>query len=132
MAEFWTFLGDPHNQATLTFVGGGLVALASGAWAVIKFFARPKGEDGAAPPPGRTTIRADQDGVAGGRDVRVRTSHGLSGLQALLLAGVVVGAVLLAGGLLGQRITATDCGIAVGRDANRSTITADCPAQAGK
>ena len=75
-----------------------------------------------ASPRGRTTIQADRNGIAGGRDVSVRTSHGLSGLQITLLVLVVVGAVLLAGGLLGNRITATNSA-GTGGDITDSTVT---------
>jgi hypothetical protein len=66
------------------------------------------GDEEAAPPLGQTTVRADRRGIAGGRDVSVRTSRGLSGLAVVLLVLAVVGAVLLAGSLLGDRITATN------------------------
>ena len=77
---------------------------------------------GTASPRGRTTIQADRSGIAGGRDVSVRTSHGLSGLQITLLVLVVVGGVLLAGGLLGNRITATNSA-GTGGDITGSTVT---------
>jgi hypothetical protein len=124
VADLWAFLSDPHNQAILSWLGGGLVVVAGGAWTVIKFMVGPKdkGEGGAAPAPSRTVVRADRGGIAGGRDVSVRTSHGLSGLYAVLLISLVVGAVLLAGGLLGKRITAMS-GVAAGGDISGSTIT---------
>jgi hypothetical protein len=133
MPDLWAFLGDPQNQATLSWLGGGLVVLAGGTWAVVKFFAgRESGNDKAAPPPVRIMVRADQGGIVGGRDVSMQTNQGVSGLQAVFLVAVVVGGVLLAGGLLGAWITAQNCGIATGGDIRGSTITAACPTPAGK
>src|SRR3712207_3626868 len=108
--------------------GDHLVMLAGGAWAVVKFFAGRDSSSKATPPPGRTTVRAGRGGIVGGQDVSVRTSHGVSGLHVVLLVSIV----LLAGGLLGKRITAQDCGIAAGANISGSTITAGCGAPAGK
>ena len=71
---------------------------------------------------GRTTVQVDRGGIAGGGNVSVRTSHSLSGLQITLLVLVVVGAVLLAGGLLGNRITATNSA-RTGGNITGSTVT---------
>jgi tetratricopeptide (TPR) repeat protein len=101
----WAFLSDPRNQATLGFLGGGLVACAGGAWAVLKFLAGGRDGAGAATPsPGPSTVLADRGGFAAGRDVSVRTTHGLSGAHAVLLVALVLGAVLLAEGLRHQMI----------------------------
>ena len=123
MDDLWALLGDPRIQATLSWVGGGLAVLAGGVWAVVKFLAGQKGGGGAAPPPPASVeVLADRGGVAAGRDVSVRASHGLSGLPVILLVLAAVGAVLLAGGLLGDRITATQGGVAVGGDVSGSTV----------
>jgi hypothetical protein len=60
---FWAFLKDPANRAVIGWIGAGIVAIASGLWAVVRFYAR-KGDGGS--PPG--TIRADRSSVAIGRD----------------------------------------------------------------
>ena len=58
-----SWLSDPATQKTLTFVCGGVAAVATGAWAVFKFFRqRP-----AAPAP--TLVTADNGSLAAGRDV---------------------------------------------------------------
>ena len=122
MTDLWSFLGDAKNQATLSWLGGGLVVLAGGAWAVLKFLAGQ--EETVAKPvplPGRATVRADHGSIAGGGKVSVRSSRGLSGLHVILLVGVVVGAILLASGLLGKRTAATN-GVAAGGDIRGSTI----------
>jgi hypothetical protein len=101
------------------------VVLAGGVWAVLKLFVRPKGEGGGALPSGRVTVQTDHGGIAAAGNVSVRTSRGLSGLQAVLLVGILLGAMLLAGGLLGKRITATQGSVAIGGDAQDSPITID-------
>jgi hypothetical protein len=126
--DLWALLGDPRIQATLSWVGGGLAALAGGAWAVVKFLASQKSGGGAAPSAASVEAMADRGGVAAGRDVSVRVSHGLSGLPVVLLVLAVVGAVLVAGGLLGGRITATQGGVAIGGDVSGSTVTGGGPA----
>jgi hypothetical protein len=85
--------------------------------------------EAAAPPLGPATARADRGGIAGGRDVSVRTSHGLSGLMVILLVLVVVGTVLLAGSLLGKRVTSSQGGVAIGGDVTGSSITGGAPIQ---
>jgi hypothetical protein len=59
----WTFLKDPANQALLTWIGGGIVVIAGGIWAVVKFFA--KKEDGADRKP---SVKAKGRSVAIGGD----------------------------------------------------------------
>ncbi len=62
---FWTWLRDPANQQTLGWIGGGLVVVIGGVWAVVKFFAKKEG-DGPRPP----SVKADRGGVAiGGSNV---------------------------------------------------------------
>src|SRR5258708_183155 len=59
----WAWLGDSSNRSVLTWIGGGLVVVAGGIWAVVKFFA--KGGDDKRATPG---VSADRGGVAVGRD----------------------------------------------------------------
>ena len=59
---FWGFLKDPDNRTVLAWIGGGIVAVAGGLWAAIKFFAGR--EDGGASP----GVTADDSSVAIGRD----------------------------------------------------------------
>ena len=62
----WTFLSDPENQQTLAWLGGGLVVVTGGLWAVIKFFfPRFSGDKPT------TSISADRGGIAAGRDVNL-------------------------------------------------------------
>ena len=35
MASVWSYVAKPENRQILSWVGGGLVALAAGAWAVV-------------------------------------------------------------------------------------------------
>lgn len=66
MDELWAFLSDPSNRATLSWIGGGIVVVASGVWTVLTFFRRTKGD-------GRSTdtVTADRGGIAAGRDAHV-------------------------------------------------------------
>jgi hypothetical protein len=59
----WTFLKDPANQAVLSWIGGGIVVIAGGIWAVVKFFA--KKEDGGERKP---SVKAEGGSVAIGGD----------------------------------------------------------------
>ncbi len=62
MDTFWSIVSDPDNRATLGWIGLGLASVASGAWAVVKyFFPRPaKDADKAkeAPSPAEPGARA--------------------------------------------------------------------------
>ena len=59
----WAFLKDPTNQAVLTWIGGGIVVIAGGIWAVVKFFAEK--EDGGDRKP---SVKAEEGSVAIGGD----------------------------------------------------------------
>lgn len=69
MNSLWRFLMKPKNQATLSWIGGGLVVLATGIWAVVVFLLPPSS---APKPNGPTNVSAHQ-GVAGGGDVSGNT-----------------------------------------------------------
>ena len=70
VVDIWAFLSDPQNRDVLGWLGGGLVVVAGGAWAVIKFFASSgaPAKANAAPPAHRMTSR---DGVAAGGNVSI-------------------------------------------------------------
>ena len=63
MQDLWAFLSNPANQTTLGWLGGGLVVVFGGLWAVVQFFAK-KPESGAA----RPSVSADHGSVTIGRD----------------------------------------------------------------
>jgi hypothetical protein len=116
----WQWLSEPSNQKTLAWLGGGLVVAAGGLWTAITFFLnRTRAEKNSGP---AAPVRAASGGVAAGRDVHFRTSRGMSGGHVIALVLVVVGALLLAAGLFGDRIAATG-GVAVGGDVKNSTIS---------
>lgn len=50
------YLKDPGNRAVLAWLGAGVVMIATGLWAIIKFFAS------------KPTVRADNGSVAVGGD----------------------------------------------------------------
>ena len=58
-----SWLLDPANQKTLTFLGGGAAAVIGGLWAAFKFFRQKPAS------PAVTTVTADHGGIAAGRDV---------------------------------------------------------------
>lgn len=126
MDAIWAFLSNPEIQRTLTWLGGGLVIVAGGLWAVIQFFfRRPSSPTAAAP---STSISADRGSIAAGRDVKVthppprtNATHGLSGLQTVLLVLVVVGGMFLTAAFAGTRITVIGGGY-TGGDIRDSTI----------
>jgi hypothetical protein len=60
--DIWAFLQDESNRAMLGWIGGGIVAVAGGLWAVVKFYAK---EGEASPTPG---VRSDRGSAAIGGD----------------------------------------------------------------
>jgi len=62
--ELWSWLRDPANREVITWIGGGLVVVIGGIWAVVKFFARKESGAGAAP-----SVRADRGSVAAGGNI---------------------------------------------------------------
>ena len=61
LETIWAFLTDLPNRAVLSWIGGGIVVVAGGIWAVLKFFAKK---------PARPTIQSDQGSVAIGGNNR--------------------------------------------------------------
>lgn len=120
MDAIWAFLSDPQNQKTLGWLGGGIVVLAGGIWAVIQHVAKPAAS---ARPQPTTSIHADRRGVAAGGNVTI-TSQGLGGWQLLLLVAALLGAGLLALALAGTRI-AVENGVSVGGNVENSTISVE-------
>ena len=120
MDDLWAFLSDSTNQATLTWLGGGVTLVAGGAWAVIRYLGnRP--DHARKAKPSHTTVRGEGDGIAAGRDVTLRSSQGISGAQTILLLLAVLGAVVLIAGLAGDRIAVVGSSV-VGGSAENSTI----------
>jgi hypothetical protein len=62
LSSIWDFPKDGSNQAVLSWIGGGIVFVAGGLWAALKFFF-PKEKDKSAPPP---AVHADHGGFAAG------------------------------------------------------------------
>ena len=66
MHNLWSFLSQKRDRAVLGWIGGGIVAVAAGAWAVLVFFLTPS------PPPSddqTPDVEAHSGGVAIGGDV---------------------------------------------------------------
>jgi hypothetical protein len=66
----WGFLRDKRNQQVLSWLGGGLVVVATGLWvAFIYFFPAPKSPEAKSPEPTPPSVQANCGGIAIGRDV---------------------------------------------------------------
>ena len=63
LGELWSFT-RPANREVITWIGGGLVVVVGGVWAVVKFFAKKESGAGAA-----LSVRADRGGVAAGGSI---------------------------------------------------------------
>ena len=66
LSDLWDFLADPTNRTVLGWIGGGIVVVVGGIWAVVKFLLTRKHEESA--PAQR--VSATRGGVAAGRDIR--------------------------------------------------------------
>ncbi len=62
--ELWSWLRDPANREVITWIGGGLVVVVGGVWAVVKFFTKKENGPGPA-----LHVRADRGGVAAGGSI---------------------------------------------------------------
>jgi hypothetical protein len=60
------FLADPTNRTVLGWIGGGIVVVVGGIWAVVKFLVTRRREESAP----TTRVTGTQGGVAAGRDIR--------------------------------------------------------------
>ncbi|MDP5217862.1 hypothetical protein Q5Y75_11590 [Ruegeria sp. 2205SS24-7] len=105
MESIWEFLSSPNNQDTISWIAGGIAAIAAGLWAVLKLLYSPKP---AKPPNGNLNVTADRGGIAGGRDVNI----GLRGLSLFLILLAVLSFAILLASRIGDRII----GHAVGED----------------
>jgi hypothetical protein len=64
LSSIWNFLRD--NQAVLSWIGGGIAAVAAGIWAVVKFMAKNSNQK-----PSKPGVSADHGSMAAGRDISV-------------------------------------------------------------
>jgi hypothetical protein len=126
MSAIWAFLTNPTNQATLTWVGTGLSALAAGAWAVVKFLSSRDSRPPSSTSAGGTPSPQNQ-GVDSEKG-RKQSAHNFSSVQVFLLVLVLVGALIGSAGLLGRHVTAIG-GAAIGGDVSHSTINVNGPAE---
>ena len=124
MGAIWAFLTNPTNQATLSWLGTGLSALAAATWAVVKFVLNRDAKPGG----GAGTVPAQNHVISADGSDRIYPAHGLSGLEVILLALVLVGALVAGAGFLGSHVTAIG-GAAIGGNVNHSTINVNGPAE---
>ena len=66
LSDLWDFLVDPTNRTVVGWIGGGIVVVVGGIWAVVKFLLTKKHEENAPAP----RVSATHGGVAAGRDIR--------------------------------------------------------------
>ena len=64
MDGVWSFLSAPKNQKTISWIGGGLVVVAGGAWALFTYLWPHE----ASSPEGPKIVCAQPGGIAAGRD----------------------------------------------------------------
>jgi hypothetical protein len=65
MASVWSIIGKPSNRQALSWLGGGIVAVAAGAWAVVTYV-WPADR-------GASTVCAQQGSVAAGHNASGNT-----------------------------------------------------------
>jgi TIR domain len=74
MDGLWGFLRNKRNQQVLGWLGGGLVAAATGLWAAFVYFFPPgKSPEATSPAPSPPSVQANCGGIAIGRDVTSST-----------------------------------------------------------
>jgi hypothetical protein len=78
VADVWSFLLDENNRTLLAWIGSGVVVIAGGVWAIVKFVLSKKSGDSASSP----TVSASHGGVAAGRDIRGNIDTGRREKQA--------------------------------------------------
>ena len=124
MSHIWSFLTQPENREVLSWLGGGLVVVCGGLWAVLRFFIGRRGSatSEASEPPSESRVSASHGGIAGGRDVRIDNRSGLQPGPLLLVVLAIVGALLIAVSQAGNRVAVSN-GVGVGGDVRNSTIT---------
>jgi hypothetical protein len=76
------FLRDESNRALLGWIGGGLVVLATGLWAVFTFYV----DHSKPPPPATTIVEQKGTGIASGRDTNINAPVTISTITPEMLA----------------------------------------------
>lgn len=69
LSDICGFINDANNRTILGWIGGGLVIVISGIWAVVTFLLKKKRKTSAPTP----RVSSTQGGVAAGRDIRDST-----------------------------------------------------------
>ena len=124
MSEIWSFLTQPENRETLSWLGGGLAVVCGGLWAALKFLLNGAGGGGrssgaASPAP---SVLADRGGLAAGRDVRIDNRSGTPAGHLALLILAFVGAILFAVSQAGNSVSVNN-GVGIGGNVEGSSIT---------
>jgi hypothetical protein len=123
MSEIWSFLTQPDNRETLSWLGGGLVVACGGLWVVLKFLlGRGRSGGGSSGSASSSPVSAQRGGVAAGRDVRIDNRSGLPASHLVLLVLAFIGAILLAVSQAGNSVSVSN-GVGVGGSVEGSSIT---------
>lgn len=111
------FLAVEQNRDVLTFFGGGIAAVAGGAWIVIRYvLERKKGTP--APPPSTTIQVKDSTGV----HINNGTGVGFERSKIYALVFFAVGFLIFVVGLSGGGISASNGSIAAGGDVTGNIV----------
>ncbi len=119
ISGIWTFLTNPENQATLTWIGGAIVGVTSAAWGAYRVL-WPKPPEGRGAGDSQVRSADGRSNVAGG-SVTIVQRNGLSGVELIIVLVILVGALVAVAGLIGDRIVANG-GAAIGGDVSGSEI----------
>jgi hypothetical protein len=79
----WDWISTKGNQTTLVFIGGGLAAILTGAWAVYLHFSKK--------PSASPTVTASEGGMAAGGNISVTASPG--GTAIVAAGNVTIGGI---------------------------------------
>lgn len=79
LESFLRIIRDPENRGALSWLGGGVVVLASGIWFAVTYYFPP-----AAPPVAEEpAVQAEDGSIASGRDTNIEGGVRLGGSSAL-------------------------------------------------
>jgi len=123
VSDLWNFLTQPENREILSWIGGGLVVVCGGLWAVLKLYLDRRGGGGGSGGGGTpSSLSASRGGIAAGRDVRIDGRSGLPAGHLVLIILACLGIVLFAVSQAGTKVTVSN-GIGIGGNVEGSTIS---------
>ncbi|WP_454700886.1 hypothetical protein [Agrobacterium burrii] len=100
LSDIWDFLTSADNRATLSWLSGGVAAIAAALWTVFVYFRKNPGNPSSAPPPpAQVNISGNKNQVAG-RDI----NKGAGGFLLLVILVFFLAVTLLLTSQFGDRI----------------------------